>query len=73
MGLLIFGYIHGSMYSLQLRLSIFIYVDILVLVSVFVVVAILSEWWLVPTTVGTSLWLYTFIICVLQIKICDQI
>ena len=28
---------------------------ILVLVSEFVVVAILSEWWLVPTSVGTSL------------------
>ena len=53
-----FWYIHGHMYSWQLRLSIFIYVDILVLVSVFVVVAIISEWWLMPTTVGTSLWLY---------------
>ena len=62
MGLLIFGYIHGHMYSWQLRLSIFIYVDIVVLISVFVVVeAILSEWWLVPTTVGTSLWLYIYI------------
>ena len=37
------------------RLSIFIHADILVLVSEFVVVVILSEWWLVPTTVGTSL------------------
>ena len=37
------------------RLSIFIHADILVLVSGFLVVAILSEWWLVLTTVGTSL------------------
>ena len=37
------------------RLSIFIHADILVLVSGFLVVVILSEWWLVPTTVGTSL------------------
>ena len=37
------------------RLSIFIHADILVLVSEFVVVVILSEWWSVPTTVGTSL------------------
>ena len=36
----------------------FIGIDILVLISQFVVVAILSEWWLVPTTVGTSLPLY---------------
>ena len=64
MGLLIFGYIHGHMYSWQLRLNIFIYIDILVLVSVFVVVAIISEWWLVLTTVGTSLWLYTYIMCI---------
>ena len=33
-----------------MRLNIFIDVDILVLVSEFVVVAILSEWWLVPIT-----------------------
>ena len=49
-----------------MRLSIFIHVDILVLVSEFVVVAILSEWWLfflsggrhrpLPTSVGTSLY-----------------
>ena len=32
------------------RLSIFIHADILVLTSGFLVVAILSEWWLVPTT-----------------------
>ena len=32
------------------RLSIFIHADILVLVSGFLVVVILSEWWLVPTT-----------------------
>ena len=31
----------------QLRLSIFIGVDILIMISEFVVVAILSEWWLV--------------------------
>ena len=47
------------------RLSIFIHADIVVLVSKFVVVVILSEWWLfylsggrcrpLPTTVGTSL------------------
>ena len=37
------------------KLSIFIHVDILVLFSEFVVVVILSEWWSVPTTVGTSL------------------
>ena len=37
------------------RLSIFIHADILVLVSEFVVVVILSEWWSVPTTVGTTL------------------
>ena len=37
------------------RLSIFIHADILVLVSEFVVVVISSEWWLVPTTVDTSL------------------
>ena len=47
------------------RLSIFIHADIVVLVSEFVVVVILSEWWLfylsggwcrpLPTTVGTSL------------------
>ena len=37
------------------RLSIFIGIDILVLISEFVVVAILSEWWSLPTTVGTSL------------------
>ena len=37
------------------KLSIFIYVDILVLVSELVVVVILSEWWSVMTTVGTSL------------------
>ena len=47
------------------KLSIFIHADILVLVSEFVVVVILSEWWLfylsggrcrpLPTTVGTSL------------------
>ena len=47
------------------RLSNFSHADILVLVSGFVVVAILSEWWLfylsggrcqpLPTTVGTSL------------------
>ena len=30
-------------------------IHILVLVGEFVVVVILSEWWLVPTTVGTSL------------------
>ena len=36
--------------------------DILVLVSELVVVAILSEWWLVPTTVGTSL-LCTYVSC----------
>ena len=41
--------------SWQLRLSIFIHVDILILVSEFVVVVILSEWSLVLTTVGTSL------------------
>ena len=29
--------------------------DILVLVSKFIVVAIFSEWWSVPTAVGTSL------------------
>ena len=33
----------------------FIHSDILVPVSEFVVVVILSEWWLVPTTAGTSL------------------
>ena len=45
-----------------MRLNIFIHVDILVLVSELVVMAILSEWWLifsewwsVPTTLGTSL------------------
>ena len=32
------------------RLSIFIHADIFVPVSEFVVVAVLSEWWLVPTT-----------------------
>ena len=47
------------------RLRIFIHADILVQVSEFVVVVILSEWWLfylsggqcrpLPTTVGTSL------------------
>ena len=37
------------------RLSIFIHANILVLVSEFVVVVILSEWWSMPTTVGTSL------------------
>ena len=37
------------------RLSIFIHADILVLVSEFAVMVILSEWWLVSTTVGTSL------------------
>ena len=47
------------------RLSIFIHADILVLVSEFVVVVILSKWWLfylssgqcraLPITVGTSL------------------
>ena len=37
------------------KLRIYIHVDLLVLVSEFVVVVILSEWWLVPTTVGTSL------------------
>ena len=47
------------------KLSIFILADILVLVSEFLVVVILSEWWLfyhsgsrgrpLPTTVGTSL------------------
>ena len=30
-----------------------IHADILVLVSEFLMVAILSEWWSVPTTVGT--------------------
>ena len=44
------------------RLSIFIHSDILVLVSVFtVVVVILSEWWLIPTTVGTLKMLPTYI------------
>ena len=33
----------------------FIHADILVLVSELVVVVVLSEWWSVPTTVGTSL------------------
>ena len=37
------------------RLSIFIHADVLLLVSEFVVVVILSEWWSVLTTVGTSL------------------
>ena len=37
------------------KLSIDIHTDILVLVSELVVVVILSEWWSVPTTVGTSL------------------
>ena len=36
-------------------MGIFSHADILVLVSEFVVVVILSEWWLLPTTVGTSL------------------
>ena len=42
----------------NLDLSIFIHGDILVLVSEFVVMAILSQWWLVSTAVGTSLVLY---------------
>ena len=40
------------------RLNIFIHADILVVVSEFVVVVILSEWWSMPTTVGTSLHCY---------------
>ena len=39
-------YIHMYVNSRQLRLSIFIYFDILVLISEFVVMTILSEWWL---------------------------
>ena len=39
-----------AMFNWQLRLNTFIYVDILVLVSEFVVVAILSEWWSMLTT-----------------------
>ena len=41
--------------AITVRLSIFIHADILVMVSELVVVAILSEWQSVPTTVGTSL------------------
>ena len=48
-------YIYVVQSSWQLRLSIFIHIGILVLPSEFVVVAILSEWWSVPITVGTSL------------------
>ena len=39
----------------SVRLSIFIHANILVPVSEFIMVAIFSEWWLWPTTVGTSL------------------
>ena len=42
------------------RLSIFVRADILVLVSEFLVAVILSEWWLVPTTVGRSLRKHSF-------------
>ena len=45
--------------------SIFIHSDILVPVGEFVVVAVLSEWWLVPTTVGTSLRIMIFPVPVL--------
>ena len=51
------GFLIGTLFCVKwlARLSIFIHADILVLVSEFVVVVILSEWWSVPTTVGTSL------------------
>ena len=44
-----------NLQNLWSLLSIFIGVDILVLINEFVVVAILSEWWSVPTNVGTPL------------------
>ena len=53
------GFLVDTMFYIKhlARLSIFIHTDILVPVSEFVVVVILSEWWLVPTTVGTSLYI----------------
>ena len=51
------GFLVDTLYCVKwlARLSIFIHADILVLVSEFVVVVILSEWWSVLTTAGTSL------------------
>ena len=51
------GFLVGTLFHVKwlARLNIFIHADVLVLVSEFIVVAILSEWWLVLTTVGTSL------------------
>lgn len=50
------GYVHSTvgMCKVASRLNIFIHANILVLVCEFVVVVILSEWWSVPTIVGTS-------------------
>ena len=48
-------YVHIYVYVLHKAAGIFIGVDILVLISEFVVVAILSEWWSVPTT-ARPLW-----------------
>ena len=50
--------------------SVFIHGDILVLVSEFVVVVILSEWWSVPTTVGTSLGIVEGAYNVIQSGVC---
>ena len=47
---------HNVLYKAPARLSIFIHTDILLSVSEFVVVVVLSEWCLVPTTVGTPLY-----------------
>ena len=61
------GFLVDTLFCVKwlVRLSIFIHADILVLVSEFLVVVILSEWWLfyqnggrgrpLPTAVGTSL------------------
>ena len=48
------------------RLSIFIHADILVLVSEFVVVVILSEQWLLPTSVGILL---VIVYCIMYVKV----
>ena len=42
--------------QLAIKTRFFIHADIVAMVSEFVVVAILSEWWLVPTTVCQLLW-----------------
>ena len=47
--------------QLTIKTRFFIHADIVALVSEFVVVAILSEWWLVPTTVCQLLWAHPWL------------